>query len=312
MSRAEGRIMTDRLEQALQLSEEILEGLEMGSLTVAASALRCLRLARLVADFDGVTWLQYETIGYPKTSDGFIENVAFLIARKHGREMLPVKEKGRRSIFTELADELEAQIQTHTRSLSNYSTSGASVAGEYAGLAMMNLTTSVTNATNNTITNVQLAQRRLTTLRGEYYSYALSVNLELKFSKRAEDVFRSYRLAVDNHLAGLAPDSLKKLDAAYERLQSDNSESWAQAVTSCRRVIEEIANALYRKVFIRIQDDTYTTHSGKTLKVSGAAYINRLYAIIDKISTSKTARKLVSSKTMLLVELVESLHACVF
>lgn len=130
------------------------------------------------------------------------------------------------------------------------------------------------------------------------------MNLELKFSKQAEEVFRSYRLSVDKQLVALAPVSLKRLDAAYERLSSTNPESWNQAVTSCRRVFKEISNSLYDGPL----DKPYTTKSGKPLDVSGDNYLNRLYAIVDKIAASRSARHLVGSNVMYAVDFIENLH----
>ncbi len=140
-------------------------------------------------------------------------------------------------------------------------------------------------------------------MRGKYYDYALLVNLELKFSQRAEEVFHSYRLSVDKRLAKLAPESLRRLDAAYERLTSTNAESWSQAVTSCRRVLQEVANALLTE-----PKDAYTTKSGKVLDVSGDNYLNRLFASIDMLASSSAARRLVGSNVLYVVDLVENLH----
>lgn len=72
--------MKDRFEEALDLSEEILESIELEKIKLTSVVLRCLRLARLINDYDAVTWLQYESTGYPRNSQGYIENKAFEIA----------------------------------------------------------------------------------------------------------------------------------------------------------------------------------------------------------------------------------------
>jgi hypothetical protein len=293
----------DKVELALQLSEEILAGIETDSLSTSAAALRCLRLARLLSDAPAIEWFQYETAGYPRISEGYIESQAFSVACAHGRGVLPTEE-GDRRIFTELADELEASIQTTQKAISTLTTQGVSVAGERAAIAMRELRQNVTAQTNAFLKIIKESQRRLTILRGSYYSYALSINLELKFSQRAEEVFHLYRLSVDRLLARLTPDSLKRLDAAYERLSSTNSESWAQAVTSCRRVLQEVSDAL----FTDSEYSEYTTKSGKVLDVSGDHYLNRLFACVDKLATSSTSRRLVGSNVMYVVDMIDNLH----
>ncbi len=292
----------DKIETALQVSEEILAGIETDTLSTSAAALRCLRVARLLSDDLAVEWLQYETGGYSRTADGYIKPRAFEVACMHGRE-LPQTKNGKRQIFVELPEELEAKIQATQRAMGALTTQGVSVAGEWAVVALSDLQLSVTLQTNAFVETINESQRHLTILRGKYYDYALLVNLELKFSQRAEEVFHSYRLSVDKRLAKLAPESLRRLDAAYERLTSTNAESWSQAVTSCRRVLQEVANALFTG-----PKDAYTTKSGKVLDVSGDHYLNRLFASIDMLASSSTARRLVGSNALYVVDLVENLH----
>jgi len=293
----------DKVELALQLSEEILAGIETESLSTSAAALRCLRLARLISDGPAIQWFQYETTGYSETPDGHIENQAFMVACGHGREIVPSVE-GKRQIFIELADEVEATIQTSQKAMGTLTTHGVSVAGEYAFAAIRELSSNVAAQTTAFLQIIKGSQRHLTILRGKYYDYVLSLNLELKFSQRAEEIFRSYRLSVDKLLAKLAPESLKRLDAAYERLSSTNPESWAQAVTSCRRVLQEVSDAL----FTGSKPSPYTTKSGKVLDISGDHYLNRLFASVDALASSPTSRRLVGSNVIYVVDLIDNLH----
>lgn len=296
-------ITLGRSELALQLSEEILTGIETETLSTSSSALRCLRLARLILDDNAIEWLQYETKGYPLASDGkHLEKRASQIARAHGRES--IQEDGTWNAFIEVVDELEATAQAAQIAMDNFTTKGVSIAGDNAFQAIKELSNRVTVHTISSSYQIQESRRCLALLRSQYYNYALSVNLELKFSKRAEEAFRSYRLSVDKRLVALAPESLKRLDAAYERLSSSNPESWSQAVTSCRRVFQEISNSLYKGPL----DKPYTTKSGKPLDVSGDHYLNRLYATIDMIAASRSARHLVGSNVIYIVDFIENLH----
>ncbi|MFZ2470465.1 MAG: hypothetical protein WAW52_00850 [Methanothrix sp.] len=290
-----------RQELALQLSEEILTGIETETLTTSSAALRCLRLARLIFDDNATEWLQYETKGYPSSFSG-LEPKAKQIAQEHGRES--INKDNQEHIFVEIADELEAKVQAAQSAMGILTTKGVSIAGDTALLAINSLTRAVSQKSNIWYGTMTESQRNLAILRGQYYAYALAANLELKFSKQAEEVFRSYRLSVDKQLIALAPESLKRLEAAYERLSSTNPESWSQAVTSCRRVFEEISNSLYSGSL----DNPYLTQSGKTLDVSGNHYQNRLYATIDMVATSRNARRLVGSNVMYVIDFIDNLH----
>jgi len=299
--------MENKLQLALALSEEILSGIETESLKLSTVALRCLRLARLLSDEPAIQWLQYENSGYLRTPDGFIENNAFTIACNHGRELDQTKD-GKRQIFVELADELETLIETNQSTIGTLTTNGVSLSGEYVVMAMRELRTDV-SARNNAVTMlIKDSRRRLTILRAQYYNYAMSINFELKFSQSAEEIFQSYRLSVDTILGKLAPESIRRLAAAYERLSSDNPESWSQALTSCRRVFQEVSDALFDHMAISKKTEPYKTKSGKVLDLSGDNYKNRLFAIVDRISASKTSSNLVGSNIMYVVDWIENVH----
>jgi len=297
----------DKIQLALDLSEELLNGIELETLSTSSAALRCLRLARLVSDKHSVQWFQYETSGYTTTEDGYIENEAFKIGFKNGRGYYSNDDKKPR-IFTELASELESLIHAREAAIGALTTQGASVSGEYAYVAMNNLSTSVQNNTNNMLNSIKQSQRRISILRGKYYDYALTVNMELKFSQKVEEIFHSYRASIDTRFIELVPDSIKKLDAAYERLSSQNSESWSQALTSCRRVFQEVSEALFNSRFPNYKEKSYVTKSNKSLNVSGDNYLNKLYAVIDVIQSSSVNNTLIGSHIIYVVDWAENLH----
>jgi hypothetical protein len=296
----------DKIEEALELSEEILSQIENQTVSLSTTTLQCLRLARLLSDFDAIEWLGYETSGYPEDQKGFIEKKAFEIGIKHGR-LIGYSEDGREKGFFQLADELEQNIKTRQNSIGILTTNGVSIAGEYTNITMSNLTNKVISQTNSINSSIMQSQRQLVILRGQYYSYASKVNIELKFSQSADEVFRDYRLNVDKNLFELAPDSIRKFIAAYQRLSSNNPESWSQALMSCRRVLQEIAEALYLKLFSEQSDGKYTTKSGKLLDVSGDHYINKLFAVIDSLKET-TSDNLLGSHILYTIEWIENLH----
>lgn len=299
--------MAERLVEALQLSEEILIGIEMETLSTSSAALRCLRLARLTKDSDSVKWLENETNGCFRKADGSLDPETFILGYKHGRGIPGTKIEDL-SLFGELADELEAAIQSKQAAIGTLTTQGVSVSGEWAAVSLNNLSQDVQAQTNNLLNTIQVCRRHLAILRGEYYKYAASVNLELKFSQRAENIFLSYRLSVDRNLIFLAPESLKKLDAAYERLSSKNPESWSQALTSCRRVFQDLSEALFDHKFKGFKEHQFVTKSGKLLDISGDHYLNKLFAVLDSLDTKRTYKSLVGSHLQYVIEFINSLH----
>ena len=300
--------MKDRFEEALDLSEEILESIELEKIKLTSVVLRCLRLARLINDYDAVTWLQYESTGYPRNSQGYIENKAFEIAYQKGRDQ-PSKDKDdkNRYIFTETVSELESGIEMASKSTNNMTTQGVSVEGQMALLAMSKLTDNVRIERNNIASTVENYQKKLTRLRGNYYNYALTVSHQLKFGNQAESIFNEYRKIVEDVFSKIAPESLNKLATAAENITENNKESWAQAMTSCRRVFQEISEGLFDKYLPECTKE-YISKKGDKINVSGDKYKNKFFALADFVSDSETANNMYNANIEMTVSYVSNLN----
>lgn len=275
--------MNSKLEEALNLSEEVLNQLEDANIKTSVIALKCLRLARLMDDYESVDWLVCEMEGYKLTKDG-IPPELFELGAKHGRERK--NDKGERIIFTELSSELELLCESSQRSLGSYTTEGVSVAGEYSHVAMSNLLDRVTRNNAGTINAIKESQRKLSILRGEYYRYAMNINIQLKFSDKIESIFDDYRTIVDKYLAENLPTGTRKLSSIYSRLKEKDEESYSQASTSCRKLLREFINDMFQKLYSDFSDKKIVLNSGKEFDITGDHYLNRMYAVLDKVSIS--------------------------
>ena len=275
--------MNSKLEEALNLSEEILNQLEDANVKTSVIALKCLRLARLMDDYESVDWLVCEMEGYKSTKDG-IPHDLFELGAKHGRERK--NDKGERILFTELSSELELLCESSQKSIGSYTTEGVSVAGEYSHVAMNNLLNSVTRNNTGTINVIKESQKKLSILRGEYYRYAMNINIQLKFSEKIESIFDDYRTIVDKYLADNLPTGTRKLSSIYSRLKEKDEESYSQASTSCRKLLREFIDDMFQKLYPDFSDKKIVLNSGKEFDITGDHYLNRMYAILDKVSIS--------------------------
>ena len=274
--------MNQKLQKALELTEEILEKIELGEESLESIALKCLRVARLINDNEGMTWLQYEIKGYKRDDNGFIDSEAYKIAKLHGRSYINNKDK-KEHIFVELPEEIDGIIESNMKRINNMTTQGVSVAGEYANVAMHKLTDSVAIGGTAIANIIAENKRKLGILKGEYYKYALNVNIELGFSKSAEDIFGKYREIVDNKLSNIIGDSDEKLSAIYDRLSEDNKESWSQAADTCRKLFKSVADSLFDKMYPNYDKNTIKVKSGIDVNITGDKYINRLTVCLDNI-----------------------------
>ncbi len=129
-------------------------------------------------------------------------------------------------------------------------------------------------------------QHYLASRRTFIYGYAARKHYELKFAGLADDVFGRIRSSVDSSIGIAVPDAVKKLTAIYDNLKSDNPEDWANAAHSCRRVLQDLADAIFpAQVETRTKDV-----NGKEIKIKLGAehYINRLVAYVEDSSDLAT------------------------
>ena len=178
-----------KTKKAMEACEKVLDGIEENSISTSSALLQCLKISRLLNDYNAIAWLKYEYGGYPWTDDGkHIQSEAWNIAYKNSRGYI---DDGDKVIFTELASELEEKIVAQHKAVNNYSTQGTAISGDYALRAVDNLTSAVARSTSSIVSNIALSEKRLSILKYKYYDYALKKQIEVAFGNVAESIFRS-------------------------------------------------------------------------------------------------------------------------
>ena len=292
------------LTEALNLSSEILRNVELSEVPLANVALKASRLARLLNEFDIQKIMEYEASGYPSTSTGVSPEV-WRLGIAAGREFEILDSKTNTSnpyIYIESIGELELQLQIAETSLAAARDPDVAISSanpnQYVWSRAGNF------AERNTIRQaVAQASQRLATRRTLIYQYALRKHYELKFSGIADDVFGRIRQRVDATIGQTIPDAVQRLSAIYENLRSENPENWSNAVHSCRRLLQDLADALFPP-----SDDRVAEKEGKTLriKLGKDQYINRIMAFVSDSSTSSRFQDLVGSHLSFLGDRLDS------
>jgi hypothetical protein len=136
------------------------------------------------------------------------------------------------------------------------------------------------------------ASTRLSSRRSFIHGYVLSKHYELKYSGIAGDIFSRTRERVTSAIGELVPESVQKLSAVHDNLTSENPEDWSNAVHSCRRILQDLADSIFPP-----QEDRMVGSDGKqkTIKLGKDNYINRLIAFIEDNSTSERYQHIVGS-----------------
>lgn len=292
------------LREAAALSEEILKNIELSQLPLANIALKTSRLARLLNDFDTQKVMEYEASGYPYTPDG-VKPAIYKLAVAAGRECHQKDAKSKEVkdyVYTTSIEELEQEVKSAEAAL-------ASARDPDVSVSSANPNQMVWNPIGNKFerdtirSNAAQAQRRLSARRSFIYSYVLKRHHELRFSGIADDIFSRVREKVDSAIGNKVPDAVQKLAAVYENLQSENPENWSNAVHSCRRILQDLADALYPS-----REDVTKEIDGKkkTIKMGAENYINRLVAFVEERSTSERFQEIVGSHLAFLGDRLDS------
>lgn len=291
------------MREALELSENILRGVELSQIPLTNAALMAARLARLLNDFEHQKLFEFEAGGYPTTPTG-VPAEAFQMARKSGRVF---QKKDKDGVIGEYAtlesiEQLETAVESAKLGLDAARDAGISVSSANP--------MQVVNTHGNSFERQRLhnelkdAVKKLGSRRSFLYSYVVTRNLELKFSAVAGDAFSRIRERVDGQIGLIVPSATQKFTAIYENLQSDNQEDWSNAVHSCRRVLQDLADAVFPPTTPRQKE-----RGGKAVSIGLGPdnYINRLITFAEDRSDSGRYAEIVGSQLAFLGDRLDAL-----
>jgi hypothetical protein len=125
----------------------------------------------------------------------------------------------------------------------------------------------------------------------------------LKYSAISDDVFSRIRETVDGSIGLHVPAAMKKLSSVYDTLASENSEDWSNAVHSCRRVLQDLADVLFPPQNDRV---IVAGNNKKTIKLGRDNYINRLLAFVQDNSDSERFKAIVGSNLEFLIDRLDA------
>ena len=116
----------------------------------------------------------------------------------------------------------------------------------------------------------------------------LAAYMELKYRGVPTSIFEETRREVDSRLVILCPRAIEAFSSAYDKLGSARAEDWATALTSCRRLLVEVADALAPSE----EAAQPASVAEEEHELSTGTYVNRLKDFVDKSVSSKSDRQL--------------------
>lgn len=256
----------DKISQALSLAEEILANIELTEIPLANACLKAARLARLLNN--------------PQQVGAFTKISSYI-------------------------GQLESHIETSKIRL-------AAAQDPDVSVSSANPDQYVINPMGNTFerdkitTEIFGSQEKLQEQKTAVYNYVLNTHYQLRFSSVPEELFETTRNRVDRKLAEMAPSAIKKFVSVYDNLKSTNPEDWSNAVHSCRRILQSVADVLYPpnpKGLVEIE------RKGKKIKVGPDNYINRLIIYVEDNSKSERFEDIVGSNLKFLGDRLDAIYS---
>ena len=291
----------------LSLVQETLKDLESNETSLTAVIHKAIRIARLRNDFENLLWLKFEVTNSKKNEllEACEETVLHLdkqrLATLVGNYWDLLKEE-RKFNHVEIDKNGNMALEDKKASVAisvsevektlELSKKHPGVMNIPTGLPTVNtLSLYFSNTQNQQIADFYILefQKILDRIGNRVYNFLGSTEKQLINGQVQSNIFERYQEFVDIKLGQLCPDVLKKFVSAYRRLgesEADN-EAKSHALTSCRRILKSLADALYPA-----QKKPVVGYDGKQHLVNDSKFSNRLLQYIWEKTKGKTSGRL--------------------
>ena len=260
---------TDQAAYILELSSELLDDIELDRLPSDKLILKANRLARIAGSEEIRQWLSFEMRGYNSTDPVSLKYMGLT-----GRWISYEEKKG----FWGPLGQQEATIGAKRAQIE--ATNISSIGGE-AAFGVMRMT-----AQNHA--NLSQSIQKLSGVRsrvlGLLHTFVAGVFYERHFADLVESTFEGYKRDIDGLIADKAGDLLTKIPSVVARLREGDQEAVSQALTTCRRIIEGFADAIFPP-----SDESFELN-GNSLKLDASKHQNRINVYVAQRTESSSRR----------------------
>jgi len=289
-------------EHILKIVIEAFDLLDSDSVPLSKVIQRCIRIARLRNDFLNLWWLEWEMIDISnQTSRTNIVNeiVPHLTEKTYDYYAINFREqwvderalihlsnqKGQKKALPMSVPVLEIEKE--------YCAKVADESNPPNGLHPIDLyfvNQSTSKVKTIAFDNVKYCQSILSKVHSRVHDFLSQTEKQLIFGQIHSDIFEENRSYVDLKLGALCPDALLKFVSAHKRIKEDDPESWAQSLTTCRRLLKSLADSLYPSPV-----EPVVGIDGKKRELTEDKYIARLWQYVSDKSKGSTSGKLLKS-----------------
>lgn len=272
--------VADKKAEALKIVEEGLKEVESPKGSVAISVQKLSRATRLLNEENIYIWTQIQ-LATPQ----YIELIEPFF-REFNKELEKDKKLQNYDKLNEMIDGFEAKkiiYDIHIEPALDYK-----LYIKYGGLNSVNFIEDRINYINKlkrfTDGTYQLSSlhKHLDYIRKTAHQYLSELHDKLKFSGTITSSFDLLKSAVDDRLLDLDPEIAEQLMLAFKSVSSDSKEEWSQALATCRRLLESLADKLYPASDLVIGKRTFKQNQ----------FVNRLWQFMNDAIESDSNRDL--------------------
>lgn len=293
--------MNKKIDEARKISEALLEDLESSSSKIDTILMKAKRLARLMRDSDAQFWLDLETKGYPDNFSFKELGSCIKYATSGGRINIKTSQYYPQSLST-----IEANAESDEALLISLKTTRPPTTNVKNFLEK-----NATEALMETQLKYQLQQKKnyanskslYLSMKSAIHNYATDTYLAVEFGDIAEEIFEGARNLVDTFIRSHCPKAAEKVIAINERMADGSEESRSAALTSCRRLLMDIADSVFPA-----KEEEWKDRKGKNRKVGIEQYKNRILAYLADLEKSEGTYILLESEIEHLASRLDSIY----
>ena len=275
-------------EHILALAKELLDDIELTRLPAEALLLKATRLAGLTDSFEVRQWLVFEMLGFNGS-----DPVALKYMTHTGRWTNYERKLGYWGPLAQQEAEIAAlklQLQSLRVPDINYSLSSANPNEWVGGLgynreSISSIVTSVINESRSLVSTLSQISAVRSKVIALIHNFVARVYYEKAFSSLTETIFEQHKLAIDALLAERCADVLERIPSIYNRLVEGDIEAISQALSTCRRIIDSFADAIYPP------SDKVLEVGGQKIQLGQQHHQNRINAYVLARVSSKSRRQ---------------------
>jgi AbiTii len=281
--------LSKRIDEARKVSGALLDDLENSLSKIDAILMRAKRLARLMRDSEAQLWLDLETRGYPEEFIFSDLGSCMKYAASGGRIDL-----GSHKYYLQSLPEIEANFESDDALLNSLQTARIPTTTVKDFLEKH-----ATEALMATQLKFQAQQKKsyasskslYSSMKSAIHNYATDTYLAVELGDIAEDIFEGAHNIVDTFIRSHSPKAAEKIVAINERMSDSSVESRSSALTSCRRLLMDVADSV-----LPARDEEWKDRKGHARKVGVEQYKNRLLAYLSDLGESHGSHALLESE----------------